>query len=81
MLHIMHRRTYDNNLSLSLMNLKLHYLKVFSSVFSNIGATLILTILAVKDFRILIFNFILVIISLSLALKLEELICKYDLPR
>jgi len=42
------------------------------------GATLILTIPTINNFIVLIFNLILIIISLSLALKLEKAIYIYD---
>ena len=63
------------------MKFKPHILKVFLSVFSNIGATLILSTSIIGKIEVLIFNIIFIIISLSLALKLEELIYKYDLSR
>lgn len=60
------------------MNIQPYHLRVFSSVFTNVGATLILTILTINNFIVLIFNLILIIISLSLALKLEKAIYFYD---
>ncbi|PJC83158.1 hypothetical protein CO006_00800 [Candidatus Roizmanbacteria bacterium CG_4_8_14_3_um_filter_35_14] len=60
------------------MNIQPYHLRVFSSVFTNIGATLILTIPTINNLIVLIFNLILIIISLSLAFKLEKAIFTYD---
>ncbi|MCR4312638.1 MAG: hypothetical protein NUV58_00115 [Candidatus Roizmanbacteria bacterium] len=60
------------------MNIELYHLRVFSSLFINIGATLILTIPTISNSIVLIFNLILIIISLSLAIKLEKTIFTYD---
>jgi len=60
------------------VNIQPYHLRVFSSVFTNIGATLILTIPTINNLIVLIFNLILIIISLSLALKLEKAIFTYD---
>ena len=60
------------------MNIQLYHLRVFSSLFTNITATLILTVPTINNLFVLIFNLILIIISLSLALKLEKAIFTYD---
>ena len=60
------------------MNIQLYHLRVFSSLFTNIAAALILTVPTINNLFVLIFNFILIIISLSLALKLEKTIFTYD---
>jgi hypothetical protein len=60
------------------MNIQPYHLRVFSSLFTNIGAALILTIPTINNLIVLIFNLILIIISLSLALKLEKAIFTYD---
>jgi len=60
------------------VNIQPYHLRVFSSVFTNIGATLILTIPTINNLIVLIFNLILIIISLSLALKLGKAIFTYD---
>lgn len=60
------------------MSIRLYHLRVFSSLFTNIAATLILTISTINNLFVLIFNLILIIISLSLALKLEKAIFTYD---
>lgn len=60
------------------MSIRLYHLRVFSSLFTNITATLILTVPTINNLFVLIFNLILIIISLSLALKLEKAIFTYD---
>lgn len=60
------------------MYIQLYHLRVFSSLFTNIAATLILTVPTINNLFVLIFNLVLIIISLSLALKLERAIFKYD---
>ncbi|MEK7598052.1 MAG: hypothetical protein AAB441_05420 [Patescibacteria group bacterium] len=62
------------------MNIQLYHLRVYSSLFTNIAATLILTIPTINNYIVLIFNLILIIISLSLALRLERAIFSYDRP-
>lgn len=60
------------------MNFQPYHLRVFSSVSTNVGTTLILTIPTINNLIVLILNFVLIIISLSLAIKLERTIYTYD---
>ncbi|PIV10677.1 hypothetical protein COS50_04255 [Candidatus Roizmanbacteria bacterium CG03_land_8_20_14_0_80_35_26] len=60
------------------MNIRLYHLRVFSSFFTNISAALVLTVPSINNSAVLIINLIFIIISLSLALKLEKAIYFYD---
>lgn len=60
------------------MNIQPYHLRVFSSVFTNVSAALILTIPTINNLFVLILNLVLIIISLSLAIKLEKTIYIYD---